>query len=88
LCNEEIHNLYSSQNIIIIVKWKRIKWTVCIIYMEKMRNTYKILVEVSLGDLGIDGSLILKWILRNWVWACGLSFSGSGLGVAVDYWIW
>jgi hypothetical protein len=22
LCNEEIHNLYSSQNIIIIVKWK------------------------------------------------------------------
>jgi hypothetical protein len=38
-----------------------------VICMERMRNAYKFLVGVNLGDLGIGGGTILKWILRNWV---------------------
>ena len=33
-----------------------------------------------LGDPGVDGSIILRWIFRKWdVW-CGLDQAGSGYG--------
>jgi hypothetical protein len=31
-------------------------------------------------DLGAGGRIILKWIVGNWVWRCGLDSSGLGKG--------
>jgi hypothetical protein len=51
--------------------------------MKRMRY-YNILIEVCLGNLGMDGRMILKYILRNWVGTCELGSSWLGLGVAVE----
>jgi hypothetical protein len=34
-----------------------------------------------MGDLDVDGSIILKWILENRVWRCGLDSSGLKQGL-------
>jgi hypothetical protein len=52
--------------------------------MEEIRNAYIILVGKPEGrrpqDFGVDGKIILKWILGNRVGGCGLDASGSGQG--------
>jgi hypothetical protein len=44
--------------------------------MGEMRCAYRVLVEISvgrpLGDPGIDGRIILRWILRKWDGGYGL----------------
>jgi hypothetical protein len=45
-----------------------------------MRKSYTVSVEKSkvkycLEDLDVDGRIILKWILRNWVEGGGIDFS-------------
>jgi hypothetical protein len=49
--------------------------------MEEMRNAYKIFVGKPEGknyseDLGVDGRIILDWILENRVVSCRLDASG------------
>jgi hypothetical protein len=45
LHNEELHNLYSSANIIIMmIKSRRMTWAGHVALMGEMRNVYKILV--------------------------------------------
>jgi hypothetical protein len=44
LHNEELHNLYSSSNIILMIKSRRIRWTGHVARIAEMRNAYKILV--------------------------------------------
>jgi hypothetical protein len=44
---EELHQLYSSPNIIKVIKSRRIKWAGHVACMGEMRNAYKILVERS-----------------------------------------
>jgi hypothetical protein len=44
LYNEELHNLYSSPNIIRIIKTKKIKWAVHVAGMGQKRNVNRILV--------------------------------------------
>jgi hypothetical protein len=67
LYNEELHNLYSSQNIIRIIISSRVRWVEHILHMGE-RNAYNILVaslrgRYHLKDLGVDERIILKWIL-------------------------
>jgi hypothetical protein len=48
-----------------------------------MRNAYKMLpgqLEYKISDLGIDGRIILKCILRNRMSGCVIDLYGSGLG--------
>jgi hypothetical protein len=40
---EELHNVYTSPNIIRVIKLRRMRWAGHVTYMEDMRNTYKIL---------------------------------------------
>jgi hypothetical protein len=51
LYNEELHNSYSSPNIIRIIKSRRMRWTGQVVCMKNIRNTYKILVRKP-GPLG------------------------------------
>jgi hypothetical protein len=43
LHNEELHNLYSSPNIVRIIKPRRMRWAGRVARMLEMRNAYKIL---------------------------------------------
>jgi hypothetical protein len=49
LRNEELHNLYSSPNIIRMIKSRRMRWTGHVARMRKNRNAYRILVGKSEG---------------------------------------
>jgi hypothetical protein len=44
LHNEELHNLYSSPNIIRMIKSKRMRWAGHVAGMGAKRNAYRILV--------------------------------------------
>jgi hypothetical protein len=45
LHNEELHNLYSSPNIIRMIKSRRMKRAGHVVRMKKKRNAYRILVR-------------------------------------------
>jgi hypothetical protein len=42
--NEEIHNLYSSSNIIRVIKSRRMRWVGYSACMVEKRNAYRVLV--------------------------------------------
>jgi hypothetical protein len=44
LCNEELHILYSSPNIIRQIKSRRMRWAGHVACMEEERNVYKVLM--------------------------------------------
>jgi hypothetical protein len=46
---EELHNLYASQNIVKMIKSRRMRWAGNIERMGDIRNVYKILVETLEG---------------------------------------
>jgi hypothetical protein len=49
LHNEELHNLYFSRSIIILLKSKRMKWAQHVACMEAKRTAYRILVAKPEG---------------------------------------
>jgi hypothetical protein len=59
--NEELHNLYSSQSIIRMIKSRRMRWKGHVARMGETRNAYRILVgkPEEKGSLGKSR--------RNWV---------------------
>jgi hypothetical protein len=75
LHNEELNKLYSSPNIIRIIKSRRIRWAWNRVHTRfwqdlKERNHYE--------DLELDGRMILKWILEKLDAGCRLDSFGSG----------
>jgi hypothetical protein len=63
--NEELHNLYDSPYIILVIKSRRMRWTGHVSHMGEMRSAYRILVANLKGryhveDLGVDGRIILE----------------------------
>jgi hypothetical protein len=58
LHKEEIHNLYTSSNIIRVIKSRRMRWEADVARRGEMRNEYKILIgepeeKNQLEDLGV-----------------------------------
>jgi hypothetical protein len=49
LDNEELRDLYSSQNIIRIIKSRRMKWAGHVAQIGEKRNAYRLLVEKPEG---------------------------------------
>jgi len=67
LHNEELNDLYSSPSIFRVIKSRRMRWTRHVARMGDRRGVYSVLVgkpEVRnhLGDPGVDGRIILRWI--------------------------
>jgi len=71
LHNEELNNLYSSPNIVRVIKSRRIRWAGHVARIGEERGVYRVLVgkpegRNHWGDLGVDGWIILRWICRRW----------------------
>jgi hypothetical protein len=87
LHNEELNDLYSSPNIVRMIKSRRMRWAGRVARMGERRSVYRILVgkyegKSHLEDPGVDGRVILRWIFRKLdveVWT-GLDRVGSGQG--------
>jgi len=64
LYSEKLHNLYSSPNIIRPNKSRKMRWELQVARMMKIRNTKfssdNVEGKHDLGDLKIDGKLIIK----------------------------
>jgi hypothetical protein len=76
-----------SPNIMRVIRSRGMRWPENIARMGEMRNEYSLffLLEILKGrdhseDLGIDGKIILEWILGKHGGKCGMDASGSGYG--------
>ena len=71
LHNEELNDLYSSPNIVRVIKSRRMRWVGHVAGMEGGRGVHKVLVgkpegKRLLGKPRRRWEGILKWILRKW----------------------
>jgi hypothetical protein len=61
LHNEKLHYLYSSPNIIRMIKSRRMRWTKHVAQMRETRNAYRIFVGKSEGKRPL-GRPRRKWV--------------------------
>jgi hypothetical protein len=85
LHNEELHNLYSSPDIIRQVKSRRMKWARLVAHLGEERKVYKVLVRKleekrPLGRPRCRWKVGSEWILGRLAWGCGLDSTDSGQG--------
>jgi hypothetical protein len=71
LHNEELNDLYTSPNIVQVIKSRRMRWVGHVARMGDIRGVYRVLVEKPegkrpLGNPGVDGRIILKCICGKW----------------------
>ena len=72
LHNEELNGLYSSPNIVRVIKSRRMRWAEHVAHMGEERRHIgswwgNRRERDRWGDLGADGWIILGWISRRWV---------------------
>jgi hypothetical protein len=72
LHNNELYSLYSSPNIVRVIKSRRVRLAGHVTRMGEGRNVYRVLVgrpegKSPLGreDLGLGGRITLRWTLRR-----------------------
>jgi len=71
LHNEELNDLYSSPNIVRVIKWRRVRWAGHVARMGEERRCIRSCwgnrrERDHWGDLGLDGWIILERISRRW----------------------
>ena len=71
LHNEELNDLYSSRNIVRVIKSRRMRWAGHVARMGEERVLYGVLVgkpegKNHWGDLGVDGWIILNFWRRKY----------------------
>ena len=71
LHNEELNDLYSSPNIVRMIKSRRMRWAGHVARMGEERGVYRVLVgkpegRRPLGRPRCNGYIILGWISRRW----------------------
>jgi hypothetical protein len=49
LHNDELHSLYSSPNIVRVIKSRRMKWVGCVAHMGEGKSVYMVLVGMPKG---------------------------------------
>jgi hypothetical protein len=70
LDNDELHNLYSSPNIVSVIKSRRMRWAGHVARMEEGRGVYRVLVgrpegKRPLGRPRRRWGITLRWTLRR-----------------------
>ena len=70
LLNEELNNLYSSPNILLLIKSRRMRWAGHVARMVEERGRIgswwgNRRERDHWGDLGVNGWIILGWISRR-----------------------
>jgi hypothetical protein len=80
--NEELYDLYSSPNIIRVIKSRRTRWTGHVARMKMRTECWcgDLRKRYHFEDLGLGEEIILKWIFKKWNGRHGLNWSGSGNG--------
>ena len=69
LHSEELHDLYSSPNIIRLITSIRMMWAGHVARMKDRRGSYRVLVGNTEGKRPIERpGTILKWIFQKWDW--------------------
>jgi hypothetical protein len=68
LHNEEFRNLYPSPNVDGVIKSRRMRLAVLVARMGAMNSVYRFFPgkperKRPLGRLGVDGNVILEWML-------------------------
>jgi len=68
--NDEQNDLYSSPNIMRVIKSRRMRWAGHVARMVEERGVLRVLVgrlegKNHWGDLVVDGWIILRWIFRR-----------------------
>jgi hypothetical protein len=68
LHNDELHDPYSSPNIVRVIKSRRIRWAGHVARMGKQRGVYRVLFGRPEGnshyeDQGVGGRITLRWTL-------------------------
>jgi hypothetical protein len=90
LHNEELHNLYSSPDIIGRVKSRRMRLAWHVARMGEERKVYKVLVRKPegkrpLGRPRLGGKMVSEWILGRLAWGVWIGFNclrtGTGGGL-------
>jgi len=68
LHNEKLNNLYSSPNIVRVIKSRRMRWAGHVARLGEGRGVYRENLREGdhWGDPGLDGRLILGWIFGKW----------------------
>ena len=71
LHKEELNDLYCSSNVVRVIKSRGMRWERQVASMGKSRGVCrvwwgKLRERVHLGDPGLDGRIILRWIFRKW----------------------
>jgi len=71
LHNKELNDKYSSPNIVRVIKSRRMRWDGHIARMgrEEVQRGFwwgSLRERDHVGDAGIDGRIILRWIFRKW----------------------
>jgi hypothetical protein len=86
--NEELRNLYSSSNIIRIIKSRRMKWAGHVARMGEKRNVYRLLIGKPEGKRPL-GRPRLRWIdnIKMDLLEIGLHFVDL-IGLAQDRYRW
>jgi len=87
LHNEELNDLYSSPNIVRVIKSRRMRWVGHVARMGKERECIGFWwgnrrEGDHCGDVDVDGWIILGWISRRWdvgIWT-GLGWPRIGTG--------
>jgi hypothetical protein len=68
LHNDELHSLYSSPNIVRVIKSRRMRWAGHVARMGEGRGVYRVLIggpgeKSHWEDLGVGGRITLRWTL-------------------------